>query len=245
MYIDMSSVYMLTVLCYLLNLSGGYSLKYKDYQNLATDLNHLLSSHAVQTDRNICCANGQWEANAFLDYGAVLSIPEATSFFHYNGTGRIAFDDVNKKSFISFNITAFSPQVPVYSHFTTTTIKDFAKGIMYEIDDDGHCMKDSISRDMQLVCVPGNVTSLSVGGVGTEVVSTYQFSAPSPGSVRTITASVLKNGIQCVPVTLSQSVYAENDVSHGTVFSLDIMDVTFGIKDPSIFVLPKSCDNQH
>ena len=116
-----------TVIFILLNISLGTNIKYKDDYRYWSSLHvsQLLDQFSGHAENNICCITGQWESNGYLDYGAAISVPETTSYFHYNGTGMIAYDGVDKKSYIKFRITAYSPQIPVYSQFTTTTIKDF------------------------------------------------------------------------------------------------------------------------
>lgn len=235
-YVDIFLIFSLVF-----NASLGQSLEQSDYVSPLHSVLQLLDQFTNYTEGNICCLNGQWESNSFLDYGAALNVPDATSFFHYNGTGKIAFDVVHKKSYEQFKITAFSPQIPVYSQFTTTTIKDFNLGIMYDIDDEGHCTKETIPKDIQALCIPAEAIYLSKGLIGKEVISTYQFSKSYTGTRQIVTAAVLRIGNTCDPVRVSQSVIHSKDVTHGTLLNLDVMDIKQGISDPSIFLPPQSC----
>lgn len=113
--------------CLSLTFSLGLNLELVrdlNYAKFKHDFEHVFLGRSSTTD-TLCCANGRWEANAFVFANTLLSVENITVSVFYNGTGKIAFDDENKKSYISFNVTEFLPGEPKHYQKTSTTIKDF------------------------------------------------------------------------------------------------------------------------
>ncbi|XP_045211322.2 uncharacterized protein LOC123562794 [Mercenaria mercenaria] len=112
---------------------------------------------------------------------------------------------------------------------------------MYEIDEQGKCAKENSEQTLEIVCVPQSANQLSQCVFGGETVSTYQFSKRDILEEIT-TVTVLQNGSYCATVSLSYAFFTDPDTLGGTVYDVDVVDFSHGIKDPSIFVPLKSCD---
>ncbi|XP_053379554.1 uncharacterized protein LOC123564140 isoform X2 [Mercenaria mercenaria] len=227
----------------LVQASLGYYVKLDDGRwNHATfhaNLKHLFHESSAASTENICCANGQWEANAYVNAVTKLTIENVTMIVYYNGTGKIAFDEVDKKSYISFNVTESAPGTPKQYHKKSTAIKDYATGITYEIDD-GDCFQQANSEGMQIVCVPENAKQISKGSFGSTDVTTFQFSTSQPPLEIVTTPTVRQNGTYCDTIMFSYALFSDDGVQE-FVYDIEVIDITRGIQDPSIFVPPKSC----
>ncbi|XP_045211323.2 mammalian ependymin-related protein 1-like [Mercenaria mercenaria] len=224
----------------LVHNSSEFLLGHKEYQNFTKSQRNVLTT--TENAGSICCTHGQWEANAYLNVGTTMSMNNETVYFFYNGSGNVAFDKVNQRAYVNYQLTAFSPIIPTHYRFKTTKIFDFVKGIMYEIDEQGKCAKENSEQTLQIVCIPQSANQLSQGVFGGENVSTYQFSKKDFLEEIT-TVTVLQNGSYCETVSLSYAFFSDDpDTLGGSVYDLDVVDLSHGIKDPSIFVPPKSCD---
>lgn len=105
-------------------LNGQNPHSARTFEEDKTDEN--LIRHQRISTGNICCASEQWEATAFLSSGDVFI--DANTFFAYvNGTGKIVFDAIRKKSYLTFNVTEYTPLMPAPDHSTMTVIKDYEK----------------------------------------------------------------------------------------------------------------------
>jgi hypothetical protein len=119
----------------LIHICTGYNIHYAgqngNHAKFHQNLKHLFERSTRSSPGNICCAYGQWEANAYIIASTKLTLENNTMIVYYNGTGKIAFDETNQKSYISFNVTEFAPGSTKYDHKTSTDIKDFATVCIY------------------------------------------------------------------------------------------------------------------
>jgi hypothetical protein len=127
----MSHICIITVLFPILIIySAGYKIQYTgqngNHAKFHQNLKHLFGRSTRSAPGNICCAYGQWEANAYIIASTKLTLENVTMIVYYNGTGKIAFDETSKKSYISFNVTEFAPGSTKHDYKTSTDIKDFA-----------------------------------------------------------------------------------------------------------------------
>lgn len=224
--------------------SAGYKIQHTgqngNHEMFHQNLKHLFGRSTRSSPGNICCAYGQWEANAYIIASTKLTLENITMIVYYNGTGKIAFDETNKKSYIRFNVTEFAPGSTKHDYKTSTDIKDFATGITYDIDGDS-CFKQPNSADMQIVCVPGNATVMSKGLFNGVDVTTYQISYSAPPLEILTTPTVRQNGSNCETIMFSYAMFSDDTIEE-SVYDVDVVDITPGIKDPSIFVPPKDCN---
>ncbi|XP_012943957.1 uncharacterized protein LOC106013271 [Aplysia californica] len=88
-------------------------------------------------------------------------------------------------------------------------------------------------------CLPDSAIHTSSGFIGDNetAVETYAYSLP--GSPTVYTAIVDRKACMAVQMTFNSGAAVPDS---GDLGSLQVSDVTMGIKDPSIFTPPKSCD---
>ena len=80
----------------------------------------------------ICCTPDVWKADVFLDYGLVAidtkNDAPNTAYSYINGTMKLTYDYVNRRSYLKLQGTEVSPLLPVPGMpYDTTIINDYKK----------------------------------------------------------------------------------------------------------------------
>ena len=80
----------------------------------------------------ICCTPDVWKGDVFLDYGLVAidtkNDAPNTAYSYINGTMKLTYDYVNRRSYLKLQGTEVSPLLPVPGMpYDTTIINDYKK----------------------------------------------------------------------------------------------------------------------
>ncbi|KAL3882185.1 hypothetical protein ACJMK2_028553 [Sinanodonta woodiana] len=222
---------------------GAHLIHGKKYTNRDENNKDAFPKEAI--NENICCIPDQWEGVMYFGYGNVfidyLSIPN-TAYSFINGTINISYDKINKKIYLHIRGVEVSPLIPHPEPVETTFIYDYIKKVQYQVTGQ-ECDKDSLDTDMTEECIPGDAQSFGAATFGATSVAHNYFYTKSSDFPYTIFASVLfddEKRTTCTPLHVSFFTPSAEEGS-GILNGLEIVDVTPGIKDPSIFTPPKSC----
>jgi len=173
------------------------------------------------------CAPNQWEAmlntvDREIDWteGAMMQ-RESMTRVHYDYNNRL-FATVELDSGIK-------------------SIVDYNKGVKYSIniginaqDVSGECQTSPVHSAMVRMCLPDNARMLNEFRAGVDVpVSDWLVNLPGNGTLRT---TVLKK--YCMPLT-EETYMATSD--YVSMVSSMYVNVSFGIRDPSVFQPPEDC----
>ncbi|KAL5019102.1 hypothetical protein ScPMuIL_004824 [Solemya velum] len=174
-----------------------------------------------------CCTVDQWEALesvtiAIEEPGSPPQITNVGLTLHYDGTNeRIAAEET---------VTAGGQISDV------TVIQDYAQKTQYTITDIG-CTKKKIAS-FKKACVPSDATLMGNyyfgSGNTTLNITAYQATIDKAH----VTLAVTTTG--CYPI---EEVKINSPSSVGGTENVNYVNVTDGIRDPSVFTPPSSCDS--
>ncbi|XP_067653035.1 mammalian ependymin-related protein 1-like [Haliotis asinina] len=180
-----------------------------------------------------CCMPKQWEGLQ-SEMGQTVTNGKAAMILVTNA---ISYDGTNSRISLLVNSTAGSVVT------VTRVIQNFNKGTQYNIDLlTNKCTKSKITGSITPACVPDNAVyaqSLYFGGGKNQLPGdTYVWKQKSPTVSVDIALTVSKDGNDCYPV---------GEVAFGTandaqlLETVGFMNITKGIRDPSVFTPPPSC----
>ncbi|XP_063447671.1 ependymin-related protein 1-like [Mytilus trossulus] len=186
----------------------------------------LLTRLCASTSTPVCCAPNQWEGRLYVDF---FVFPYA---IHTYGTADVAYDFINSRTVINATLVEESPFAdPKKKQYSTLYLEDYTNYYEYELDNRGNCQKTKLDVNMTKQCVQGDDSLLYSGKVGEHIITdTYNITLDK--SNPNIRATIERGS--CVPVHL----YVTHKVDMSTV---DVYNVTPGIKDTKIFDIPPQC----
>lgn len=196
------------------------------------------------TSANICCTPDQWDAFLYFDYGNVfidekVSGPD-TAYSVINGTIKLSYDYKNQRLYMFINGTEYSPLIPKPVPDNGLYLYDYKQGIEYQVSH-GTCDKTKLGPNMTRECIPDNAELVMKGTVGNGDLKTASYAFPHPRPLELqVSATVLTDS--CIPL---HAVYRSNPepLGGGTLIVLEPLDVSPGIRDPSVFDVPAPCRN--
>ncbi|XP_022318783.2 uncharacterized protein LOC111121706 isoform X2 [Crassostrea virginica] len=195
----------------------------------------------------ICCTPDVWKADVFLDYGLVAidtkNDAPNTAYSYINGTMKVTYDYVNRRSYLKLQGTEVSPLLPVPGMpYDTTIINDYKKGFQYNIGPDGSCQKSTI-ENMTKQCIPENAELVGNGSfvMDWNKVQNYKY-ITSTDIKATVDATISRNfpTASCNPIHVVYFVGSIESGS-GTMINLDVLNVVPYNIDPSVFNIPPQC----
>ncbi|KAK7507740.1 hypothetical protein BaRGS_00000705 [Batillaria attramentaria] len=195
----------------------------------------------------ICCTPDQWEAlmfwdngNAFIDYTHQQTPkPRVGSAYTYiNGSLMTAYDYTHGRTYIQVPAVEISPLIPRPIIDNTTLLRDYKNGVQYQFSP-GKCAKTKLDP-LKRHCIPESAVNLGNGLLGKDriQVSTYAYTLPDFPNQFQSTVTHTEKG--CLPVHVMYFV-GSSEADSGAVNSLEVSNITVGIKDPSIFTIPSQC----
>lgn len=197
----------------------------------------------------ICCTPDQWEAHMFWDNGNAFidrtrdqaENPHVGSAYSYiNASLTSAYDFTNGRTYIQVPAVEISPLIPKPVFDNTTLLRDYKNGMQYQFSP-GKCEKTKLDP-LKRHCIPETAVKLGDGVLGKDgiQVSTYAYTLSDfPYQFQ---STVTQNNIECLPVHVVYFV-GSAEADSGAVNSLEVSDISRGIKDSSIFDVPPQCHN--
>ncbi|XP_070531921.1 ependymin-related protein 1-like [Ptychodera flava] len=136
---------------------------------------------------------------------------------------------------------AFSEEVNSGGHVShVKVVQDFKKSVQYLVID-GVCTKTALPGTFDdNACIPDDaqfITTIDYG-IGALQANVFLYNVVQMGS--NTTAYVAVKTTDCVPIGTNNVVVSAGTT---TVVSGGFVNVTLGIKDPSVFDVPASCDH--
>ncbi|KAL5019135.1 hypothetical protein ScPMuIL_004857 [Solemya velum] len=187
----------------------------------------ILASFAATQPAPKCCTVDQWEGfesevAGVVPQGQQAVVIDAGMAVHYDGT--------NQK------IAAEGPVTTGGQTVNVNLIQDYSKKLQYVIINSNNCTKSPLGN-FKKACVPGDATLMGnyyFGGKAQNLpITAYQM------IVQNLQVQVGVTSIGCYPVE-EIIVGQTGGVDVSEVFNF--VNITDGVKDPSVFTPPAICD---
>ncbi|KAK6185407.1 hypothetical protein SNE40_007650 [Patella caerulea] len=184
---------------------------------------------AAEPTRPGCCVPPQWEGRQ----GSIIGSVNKGSTSVTNANYFMSYDETNQR--VYYETEAETEGVTQYLKI----IQNFAKGMQYVIDlQKQNCSSFPISQQFPKICLPADaqLAGKIYFGIGTNRFDALSFTYYTHGT----NVTVVGTPDDCIPVI---DVLRVKDSSMGTaqMTFTGFVDLTVGIRDPSIFNVPSIC----
>ncbi|XP_002732744.1 ependymin-related protein 1-like [Saccoglossus kowalevskii] len=190
----------------------------------------LLASFVALTTAYKCCPPKQFESTMGQFGGTCTRQGKSGIFTVY---GPLHYDYSKEMVALEEYISAGEQQ------FKVKVIQDFNSNTQYVIMA-GKCTKSDLPGSIDDTCIPdaAEYIGTNVYGLDALTADSYTYNAQQMGANVSVGVAVTAN--ECLPFGLT--IFADQPQAE-TISFIGFMNVTLGIKDPSVFDIPKICDH--